>query len=246
MKPKIIFSDFDGTLTLKQALTPVFFDILNLAEENNIPFIIVTGRSKSWAHFFLSHFPYIQHAITEGGGVLSTGEPLGHRTIIKDQLLIDSSEVKRLEEIVIKFKKEFPEVPFSADSSGRETDRAIELYYLESHMKTFRKVKDFLRENNVNFSVSNVHLNFWCGEISKAHSVEYFLKEKIKANADECIYFGDSLNDESMFKHFKHTVGVSNIIKVQNQLESLPSTILKGDENEGVYGVYNYLKDALK
>ncbi len=55
MKPKLVLSDFDGTLTEHTELTPKFFEILELLKASNIPLLIVTGRSLSWAHFLLTH-----------------------------------------------------------------------------------------------------------------------------------------------------------------------------------------------
>jgi hypothetical protein len=48
-----------------------------------------------------------------------------------------------------------------------------------------------------------------------------------------------------MFKSFHHSVGVANINKVMDQLKYLPKEILTGNENDGPYGVFNYLKKTL-
>ena len=60
------------------------------------------------------------------------------------------------------------------------------------------------------------------------------------------MYFGDSLNDESMFEKFTHTVGVSNIDRVLNKLKYKPKTILKGEENIGPDGVINFLTNLVE
>ena len=54
---KIIFSDFDGTLTNNGKLGAVFFDLLELIESRHSELVIVSGRSISWGHFLLTHFP---------------------------------------------------------------------------------------------------------------------------------------------------------------------------------------------
>ena len=245
-RPKLVFSDFDGTLTHGQALRPVFFEILDLLKENKIELVIVTGRSKSWAHFLLSHFPTLNYAITEGGGVLTTADSKGHKHNLEDSLYVDEIHVRRLEAMTEKLFDEFPDVQLSADSFGRQTDRAIELEWLNEHPKRSTDVVHFLKKENINYSTSNVHLNFWCGEISKANAIQQFLKEhKNGITLAECVFFGDSLNDESVFKELPHTVGVSNISEVEAQLVFKPTTILLGKENEGPYGVLHYLKEVL-
>ena len=236
---KIVFSDFDGTLTFKEGLSPVFFDILNLLESKNIPLVIVTGRSLSWGHFLLTHFPFLQDVIVEGGGAIVSRSG----KFITEECLISESEVLKLSDFTKEFADEFPNIKLSVDSFGRKTDRAIELHDLQDGI-LFHHIEDFLRDRNMNFSTSNVHLNFWCGEVSKYLAVEHFLK-KHKKFEEECVFFGDSLNDQAMFQSFPNTVGVSNISSIIDLLEFKPKTILTGKENIGPNGVLNYLKKNL-
>lgn len=238
-KFKIVFSDFDGTLTFKEGLSPVFFEIINLLESKKVPLVIVTGRSLSWGHFLLTHFPFLENVIVEGGGAIVT------RTgkFITEECLVSQSDVLKLSDFVQDFSVEFPKIKLSVDSFGRKTDRAIELHDLQDGV-LFKHIESFLRTHNINFSTSNVHLNFWCGEVSKYMAVDHFLK-KHKTVENECIFFGDSLNDQAMFKSFHNSVGVANIVNVMHLLEFKPTTILKGDENIGPFGVLNYLQNNL-
>jgi HAD superfamily hydrolase (TIGR01484 family) len=236
---KIVFSDFDGTLTYKEGLSSIFFDILNLLESKKTPLVIVTGRSLSWGHFLLTHFPFLTDVIVEGGGAIVTRKG----KFITEECLISKEDVKRLADFCTDFAVKFPNVPLSVDSFGRKTDRAIELHDLQDGV-LFHHIEDFLRAKNINFSTSNVHLNFWCGEVSKFKAVEHFLKLK-NAQASECVFFGDSLNDQTMFKSFKNSVGVANIATILDRLEFKPTTILTGEENVGPWGVLNYLKKSL-
>ena len=237
---KIIFSDFDGTLTYKEGLSPVFFDILSHLEKINLPLVIVTGRSLSWGHFLLTHFHYLQDVIVEGGGAIVSRRG----KFITEECLVSEDDVQRLSDFTVQFKKEFPKINLSVDSFGRKTDRAIELHDLQDGI-LFHHIEDFLRDHKINFSTSNVHLNFWCGEVSKYKAVDYYLK-KIREDELRCLFFGDSLNDQAMFKSFKNSVGVSNINDVLHRLEFRPSVVLVGEENVGPHGVLNYLKKSVK
>lgn len=242
--PKIIFSDFDGTLTHGHKIVPETLEVFSFCEEKNIPFVIVTGRSKSWAHFLLSHISSLEYVISEGGGVLSSVSQSATGRKIFDETLVGDIDIRRLQAMTEKLLDEFPETELSADSFGRQTDRAIELEWLNADLKRFEKIKEFLRKENINFSTSNVHLNFWCGDISKANAIKTFLKQKMRIAPKETLFFGDSLNDESVFKEFP-SVGVSNISEVESQLVFRPGTVLLGEENEGPYGVIHYLKEIL-
>ena len=107
--PEIVFSDFDGTLTEHTEFSSKFLDILSLLAAQQIPLIIVTGRSLSWAHFLLTHFKQITHVIAEGGGVHAHKSPQGH---IQQKILVDDGTVGRLEKITQALKIALPEVNF--------------------------------------------------------------------------------------------------------------------------------------
>jgi HAD superfamily hydrolase (TIGR01484 family) len=236
---KLLFSDFDGTLTLDEQLTVEFFHILKAANELNTPLVVVTGRSVQWAYFVLTHFRELTHFIAEGGGV--SVERDSHGELITS-LAITDSERQRLEEITGNLTNHFG-IELSADSSGRLTDRAVELEVFRKNPGLKEQVELFLKKSGANYSTSNVHLNFWVGEISKAKAMESFLAQKFASlSKEEVLFFGDSLNDESVFASFPHTVGVSNIENVWSKLASKPAVKLEGIENKGPKGVLNYLR----
>ncbi len=246
MKVKTVFSDFDGTLTFRDELTKEFFNIIDLLKGHGVPLIVCTGRSKSWAHFLLTHFHDLQFVISEGGGNLSFIEERDGRRLLKDKLLVEKSEVDRLENLTNILLEKYPQIVLSADSFGREADRAIELYDLGVDPKLKSNIVQFFKEHKVNYSTSNVHMNFWCGEISKMKAINMFLSAYDLGDLEDSLFFGDSLNDESVFEGHPHSVGVSNISKVLNRLNFKPTKILEGEENEGPQGVLSYLENLLK
>lgn len=234
--PKVVYSDFDGTLTEGHFLSPLFFEVLDHLEKSKTPLIITTGRSLSWGHFFLTHFP-LSIVITEGGGSISYKKD----DQISDEHLVPQESVERLEKMTKELLYTFPQVELSIDSKGRVTDRAIELYTL-ADMTLRKEVENFLQNHQVKFSCSNVHLNFWVGEIDKFFAIKMVHQKFFSTvSLDECLYFGDSLNDQSVFKSFPRSVGVANIENVMALLKHRPKIILKGKENNGIKGVKNYL-----
>jgi len=242
MSYKIFFSDFDGTLTFGESLSPVFFDVLSEAKKHQGEFVIVTGRSLSWAHFLLTHFD-LNYCITEGGGMISVKK--SHA--LEDICLISPEEEKKLLAIVEKLKKYFPNLPLTTDSFGRRTDRAIDLFHLTGNKeKTDLKIKveEFLDSEGAGHSTSSVHLNFWVGNLSKARASEEFMKRFFPSlKKKDCLFFGDGLNDQSMFAEFPYSVGVANVNQVLDRLNPKPSVILQGKALEGPSGVLHYLKE---
>ena len=234
----IFFSDFDGTLTMEgRELTRDFFEIIDHIHKHGHELVIVSGRSLSWGHFFLTHFP-LKACIMEGGGVVVH---LDERGEIIEEPLVSQEELERLREFSTKLKHHYPHIPLSADSYGRLTDRAIEFHLMEE--KSVDEVMDFMNVERINFSKSNVHINFWCGNISKYLGVKHFIeKYRPHLHQNECWFFGDAPNDESMFELFHNSVGVSNIEHCLHRLTHKPRIILEGKENRGPLGVLNMIR----
>ncbi len=235
MFPRIIFSDFDGTLTYGLSLGSFFFSILDLIKTKKSELVVVTGRSVSWGHFLMTHTDIVA-VISEGGGMLTFRDEKG---LIRDHALLPDQELNRLKDFVLKLKQNFPEVSLSTDSLGRVADRAIELEVARPKMNELAGLMD---AHQIHYSCSNVHMNFWCGDIDKYKGMMHFLEHhREEVNIEDCIYFGDSKNDESVFKAMKNTVGVSNIRTVIDELTYKPNVVLIGEHNEGPFGVLNYL-----
>lgn len=234
---KKIFSDFDGTLTQNGLMSAVFFDLLNELKKKNLELVIVSGRSISWGHFLLTHFP-LNVVIMEGGGVISIKEG----GLIKDYPQVDDDLLEKLSEVSNGIAA-LDGVVMSADSFGRLADRAIEFKQME--VEKVKIMEDYLTAHDLNFSYSNVHLNFWAGEISKYNAVKT-LSLMQNFEIDDCYYFGDALNDQSMFKHFKNSVGVSNIKPFLDKMTHKPAIILEGESNAEINGVYNFITSQLQ
>lgn len=233
----IFFSDFDGTLTMEgRELTREFFEIIDLIHKHKHELVIVSGRSLSWGHFFLTHFP-LKACIMEGGGVVLYHDERGE---IIEEPLVSPQELKRLRDFTEELKIKFPHIPLSVDSFGRLSDRAIEFHLMGE--KLVDDVMKFMDQEKINYSKSNVHINFWCGEVSKYLGVKHFIeKYRPHLKQSDCWFFGDAPNDQSMFELFHNSVGVSNIQKSMHRLTHKPRIILEGEENVGPKGVLNFV-----
>ena len=50
---------------------------------------------------------------------------------------------------------------------------------------------------------------------------------------DRWVFVGDSGNDQAMFQHFIHSVGVANIARFVPQLSHLPRYVTQGERGAG-------------
>lgn len=239
MLPKIVFSDFDGTLTDHTEFSEKFLHIIHFLQQTKIPFVIVTGRSLSWAHFLMTHFSSLDVIIAEGGGVILERDA---ECVMKHRSLVSDTDLARLVAVTEQLKIKYPQALLSADSLGRLTDRAIELPSLASDPALQKAVCQLFDEHGINYSTSNVHLNFWSGNISKFDAMMLLMDEQFPGiSPDDTVFFGDSLNDQSVFQSLKHTVGVANVSQVLEQMTYKPAIVLEGEHNAGPAGVLAYL-----
>lgn len=236
---KYIFSDFDGTLTDQGMISSSFCEFLQYVKKNKLLLILVTGRSVSWGHFFLTHFP-IQFAVVESGGVVLWKEGRGKNDhSIHQQVLLHPAELKNLSYHHNNLAHKFPHLHWALDNTGRLSDRAIEISYLKKHKKIHREILQYLDKNKIVHSTSNVHLNWTTGKgINKWSGVKWLVKNILAKNEtvllNNAIYCGDSTNDEVMFKHFKYSLGVANIKPYLKFMQSHPQIIAQQPEINGV------------
>lgn len=240
MRIKYIFSDFDGTLTEKGQLGSHFLELIKLCKRKRYELIIVSGRSVSWGHFFLTHFP-INFCVMESGGAICYKDK-NHE--IKTKVLASQVELDVLKETTSELKKIIPEVVFSEDNVGRISDRAIELRWLSKNNNR-NKIQVFLKEKSFHFTTSNVHLNYSSTSNNKWNGTCYLIQKIMKKKLPEilkcAIYFGDAPNDEVMFQHFLTSVAVGNIKPYIDLLTFKPKIIQNEREILGVIKFLNSL-----
>jgi hydroxymethylpyrimidine pyrophosphatase-like HAD family hydrolase len=142
--------------------------------------------------------------------------------------------------------KEIPGTVMAQDSLGRETDIAFdhsEFHHL-SH-EQIQQVTKLLQEEGMTATVSSIHINAWFGDHNKWHGAQWILKQltgrDLNQELDQWVYVGDSTNDQVMFEHFTHSVGVANIKRFEKELKHLPKYITQQERGAGFAEVVRLL-----
>jgi hydroxymethylpyrimidine pyrophosphatase-like HAD family hydrolase len=85
--------------------------------------------------------------------------------------------------------------------------------------------------------VSSIHINGWFGTHSKLTGARWIVRElygrDLDVEMDRWVYVGDSTNDQVMFEHFVHSVGVANIRRFEAQLTHPPRYITAAERGAG-------------
>ena len=145
----------------------------------------------------------------------------------------------KLEQIKEEVLKEIPAARVSADQFSRVHDLAID--FCEDIPKLseseIQKIVSLFKKHGATAKVSSIHVNGWFGDFNKVTTAKLVLKKEFGLDdqqiLDQCLYIGDSPNDEPLFENFKHTFGVANIKEFSSQMKYLPQYISTLDSGDG-------------
>ena len=234
-----VFTDIDDTLTTDGDITPNAFQALQDLKTAGLMVIPVTGRPVGWSIPFASTWP-VNALVAENGAVSLMHNPSTTQVnkIYQQDLATRTHHFEQMQRIAQKVRQEIPGTFMAQDSPGRETDIAFD--HSEFHklsQEQIQQVVQLLQQEGMTATVSSIHINAWFGDHNKWHGAQWILKEltgrDLLQEIDQWVYVGDSTNDQVMFEHFTHSVGVANIKRFEKELIHLPTYIAKQERGAG-------------
>ena len=209
--------------------------------------IPITGRSVGWSIPFAATWP-VNAMVAENGAVALLHDAMQNQVnkIYQQDLATRTHNFQEMQRIVKRVLKEIPGTVMSQDSHGRETDIAFD--HSEFHHLTQERIQQavaLLKAEGMTATVSSIHINAWFGDHNKWHGAQWILKEltgrDLKQELDQWVYVGDSSNDQVMFEHFTHSVGVANIRNFEKELKHLPDYVAQQERGAGFAEVVGLL-----
>ena len=234
-----VFTDIDDTLTTEGAITADALQALNNLKASGLMVIPITGRPVGWSIPFASTWP-VNAMVAENGAVALLHNPQTNQVnkIYQQDLATRTRNYQEMERIAKRVLQEIPGTLMAQDSPGRETDIAFD--HSEFHHLSQEKIQQvlkLLKEEGMTATVSSIHINAWFGDHNKWHGAQWILKEltgrDLTKELDQWVYVGDSTNDQVMFEHFTHSVGVANIKRFEKELKHLPKYITPQERGAG-------------
>ena len=234
-----VFTDIDDTLTTDGAITPDALQALQNLKAQGLMVIPITGRPVGWSIPFASTWP-VDAMVAENGAValLHNAQTKQVSKIYQQDLATRTHNFQEMQRIAKRVLQEIPGTVMAQDSPGRETDIAFdhsEFHHLSQDQ--ILQVTQLLQQEGMTATVSSIHINAWFGDHNKWHGAQWTLKEltgrDLKQELDQWVYVGDSTNDQVMFEHFTHSVGVANIKRFEKELKHLPAYIAKQERGAG-------------
>jgi len=242
-----VFTDIDDTLTTEGVITPDAFEALHNLKAAGFMVVPITGRPVGWCMPSASTWP-VDAIVAENGAValLHNKQANNVDNIYQQDLATRTRNFEQMQHIAQKILQEIPGTVMAQDSAGRETDIAFD--HSEFHQlsqEQIQQVVHLLQQEGMTATVSSIHINAWFGDHNKWHGAQWILKEltgrDLKKELDQWVYVGDSTNDQVMFEHFTHSVGVANIRRFENELLHLPKYIASQERGAGFALVTNAL-----
>ena len=247
-----ILTDIDDTLTSDGAITPDALQALAALKAAGLHVIPITGRPVGWSEPFAASWP-VDAIVAENGAVAllpavkNNGQiDLNSLSSKREQLskiyqqdaATRSANYARMQAVLAQIEREVPGALRATDSNGRETDIAIDhSEFTHLPQEAIDHAVRIMRNAGMNATVSSIHINGWFGAHNKLEGARWIVRElfgrDLDAEIDRWVYVGDSTNDQVMFEHFPHSVGVANIARFVPQLTHRPRFVTQGERGAG-------------
>jgi len=258
-----VFTDIDDTLTTHGAITPDALQALADLKAAGLTVIAITGRPIGWCEPFMSgtkgpRWP-VDAMVAENGAVAFISNKNGpqpapgmHKQLSKlyqQDAATRAANQARMRQIAARIMFEVPGVFLTRDSTGRETDLAFDYNeFTRQPPQTVQKVLDALQREGMHTTVSSIHIHGCFGDFNKWQGAQWIVRELFRRDLaqelDRWAFVGDSGNDQAMFEHFIHSVGVANIARYAPQMQHLPRYVAPSERGAGFAEVARAILEA--
>jgi HAD superfamily hydrolase (TIGR01484 family) len=249
-----VFTDIDDTLTEHGRISPAARQALSDLHAAGLQVITITGRPIGWCGQFLSGEqgpPWPVDAMVAENGALAwlcQGRATPEKCYQQDAAERQANQA-RMQQVAARILREVPGAMISRDSGGRETDLSIDHgEYCQLSPERIAEVVAIMQSEGMHTSVSSIHIHGCFGAFDKWQGANWLLRtlygRPLKDELDRWVFVGDSGNDQAMFQHFIHSVGVANIRRCADQLQYLPRYITPSAHGAGFAEVATALLQA--
>lgn len=246
-----VFTDIDDTLTTDGAITPDALQALAQLQAAGLKVIAITGRPVGWCEAFAGIWP-VDAVVAENGAVALVRDrslseiglqppsdiPVTLSKLYQQDAITRANNQARMQQIGTRVMFQVPGVLTTRDSTGRETDLAFDYNeYARLPPAIVQRVVDLLKDYGMHTTVSSIHIHGCFGNFNKWQGANWIARELLQRDLaqeiDRWVFVGDSGNDQAMFEHFTHSVGVANIRRFESALTHLPPYITAHERGAG-------------
>ncbi|MCA3236717.1 MAG: HAD family hydrolase [Curvibacter sp.] len=262
-----VFTDIDDTLTTCGTIAPEALQALADLKAAGLAVVPITGRHIGWCLPLMDGVhatPWPADAMVAENGALAlvpgpgtgrqdTAEFSGkhHRPITR---LYQQDAARRamlqarMEEVAARVLAEVPGALRARDAGGRETDLAFDYNeHTRLRPEAVQQILAILQAAGMYTTVSSIHVHGCFDDFNKWRGACWIVRElhgrDLTQELESWVFVGDSGNDQPMFQHFTHSVGVANIRHFEAQLTRTPRYITPSERGAGFAEVARALLD---
>lgn len=242
-----VFTDIDDTLTTEGQITPKALAALAALREAGILVVPITGRPVGWCEQLAARWP-VPAIVAENGAVAlfaekNTATPALNAEVLRSKIYREDAPTRarnmtHMQRAAARVLREVPGAALSRDSAGRETDIAFDVAeYQQLDAAQVNAILALLQAEGLHTTRSSIHVHGAVNAFDKWSGAQWvaaaLFGRRLEAELDHWVAVGDSINDEPLFCHFRHSVGVANVARFFAQLQPPPRYITDAPRGAG-------------
>ena len=241
-----VLTDIDDTLTQDGNIDRMAVQALGDLRQAGWCVVAITGRPVGWCEPLAHDWP-VDAIVAENGAVAWHRAADGSLQKNYQQGAAQRAQnLAHMQDVLALIEQSVPGAVRARDSAGRETDIAIDhSEFAQLSPEAIAQVVRVMQAQGLHATVSSIHINGWMGEHNKWQGACWILRQlfaiDLAANAQQWVYVGDSTNDELMFAHLPHSVGVANIRRFAPALRHPPRYITEASHGQGFVELAQHL-----
>jgi len=227
---RFVLFDIDDTLTENGLLVEQSYSALWALRRAGVAAIPVTGRPAGWCDLIARQWP-VAGVVGENGAFAFYMENGRLERIFHPEAPPPDSSRERLSRLASETIASVPGLRLAKDQPYRLFDIALDFAEEAPRLplEEALRAKDICEASGACAKVSSIHVNAWFGDYDKLSMSVLFLSRVLgwdpMLTPRAAIFFGDSPNDEPMFRRFELSCGVANVRRYEGLLEYPPAYI---------------------
>ncbi|VAW16393.1 Haloacid dehalogenase-like hydrolase [hydrothermal vent metagenome] len=215
---KVLLSDIDDTMTTDGRLPAATLAALEDLAAAGIKLVPVTGRPAGWCDHIARMWP-VDAVVGENGALWfsydrKTRKMHSHFAKSEQERKEDRARLDALQRQIL---DAVPGAGIASDQFCRIADLAIDFCEDVEPLcqASIDRIVKMFEDAGAVAKVSSIHVNGWFGAYDKKSMTAHCLSTRFGLDIDRdnsaLVFAGDSPNDQPMFEHFIHGVGVANV-----------------------------------
>ena len=235
-----VLTDIDDTLTREGRLQAEAYTALERLQAAGLNVVAVTGRPAGWCDHIARMWP-LAGVVGENGALYYRYDAHARRMERRywKSATERAQDRRRLEAVQRDILAQVPGSAVATDQAWREADLAIDFCEDVPPLprEAVLRIAGIFHAAGASAKISSIHVNGWFGDYDKLSMSRVFFREALGVDLDaereRTVYCGDSPNDEPMFAHFPHGVGVANVRETVDLMRRRPRWITERSHGEG-------------